>query len=197
MRSKTEWVIGEGRNGKSAPQKVGLAPEQGKGIEYEFDLLVELTQTHQAVVTKDRTGKFQDETIDRPGEDFGVALYEWLTCGSGEAPVPVPPENPVEKPEPPKQAAAHAFQNEAPNAPPDSKPAEVKAAGNAVIAAIGEILNAVDVAGQRYFSEDEKADARQIVTSVKTGEPGLTELRGFRDFLAGELSKRENTRKAA
>jgi hypothetical protein len=46
--------------------------------EYEFDLLVEFTQTHQAVVTKDRTGKFQDETIDKPGEDFGVALYGWL-----------------------------------------------------------------------------------------------------------------------
>jgi hypothetical protein len=28
MRSKTEWVIGDGKNGKSAPQKVGLAPEQ-------------------------------------------------------------------------------------------------------------------------------------------------------------------------
>jgi hypothetical protein len=66
-----------------------------------------------------------------------------------------------------------------------------------VITAIGEILNAADSAGQRYFSEDEKTDARQIVTSVKAGEPGLRELRGFRDFLAGELAKRENTRKAA
>jgi hypothetical protein len=76
MRSKTEWVIGESRNGKLAPTKMGLAPEQGKGIEYEFDLLVEeLNQNHQAVVTKDRTGKFQDELIDKPGEDFDAALY--------------------------------------------------------------------------------------------------------------------------
>jgi phage recombination protein Bet len=102
---------------------------------------------------------------------------------------------------PPKNTAA--VQNEPSPVSPNSKPAappksaDVKSAGNAVITAIGEILNAVDAAGQRYFSEDEKADARQIVTSVKAGEQGLRELQGFRDFLAGELSKRENTRKAA
>jgi hypothetical protein len=78
MRSKTEWIIGEGKNGKTAPEKLGLAPEQGKGIEYEFDLLVEINQQHIATITKDRTGKFQDETIEKPGEDFGIALYDWL-----------------------------------------------------------------------------------------------------------------------
>ena len=64
MRSKTEWVIGEGKNGKVAPEKLGLTPEQGRGIEYEFDLLLEMNQKHQATVTKDRTGKFQDEAIE-------------------------------------------------------------------------------------------------------------------------------------
>jgi KaiC/GvpD/RAD55 family RecA-like ATPase len=81
MRSKTEWVIGTGKDGKIAPEKVGLAPVQGKGIEYEFDLLIEFDQHHVATVTKDRTGKFQDEAIEKPGEDFGVALYEWLASG--------------------------------------------------------------------------------------------------------------------
>ncbi len=55
MRSKTEWVIGTGENGKIAAEKLGLAPEQGKGIEYEFDLLLELKQNHFATITKDRT----------------------------------------------------------------------------------------------------------------------------------------------
>jgi hypothetical protein len=82
MRSKTEWVIGEGKNGRMTPEKMGLAPEQGKGIEYEFDLLVELDQRHQATITKDRTGKFQDTVIDKPGEEFGVALYDWLIYGN-------------------------------------------------------------------------------------------------------------------
>jgi hypothetical protein len=89
MRSKTEWQTGEGKNGKSAPVRVGLAPEQGKGIEYEFDLLLEINPDHQASVIKDRTGKFQDKILDRPGEDFGRELAAWLADGS-PAPVASP-----------------------------------------------------------------------------------------------------------
>ncbi len=81
MRSKTEWTTVD-NNGKKSPQRVGLAPEQGKGIEYEFDLLVEISTEHVANVIKDRTGKFQDKLIDKPGEDFGRQLAAWLSDGS-------------------------------------------------------------------------------------------------------------------
>jgi len=81
MRSKTEWQTGEGKGGKTQPIRVGLAPEQGKGIEYEFDLLLEINPDHQATVLKDRTGKFQDRILDRPGEDFGRDLAAWLNEG--------------------------------------------------------------------------------------------------------------------
>jgi hypothetical protein len=80
MRSKTEWTTVD-NNGKKSPQRVGLAPEQGKGIEYEFDLLVEISTEHVANVIKDRTGKFQDKLIDKPGEDFGQQLAAWLADG--------------------------------------------------------------------------------------------------------------------
>jgi hypothetical protein len=199
MRSKTEWVISENRNGKLAPTKMGLAPEQGKGIEYEFDLLVELNQNHQAVVTKDRTGKFQDELIDKPGEDFGATLYGWLTAENGNG---IPPtvietgkSDTAEVVE--ITATTETVQDEPLQRPQAAKPPDVKAEGAAVIKAIGDILNAVDGAGERYFNEDEKTDAHQIVTSVKVNEAGLKELRSFRDFLSGELTKRENNRKAA
>jgi len=81
IRSKTEWTTEDAGNGKSRPVRVGLAPEQGKGIEYEFDLLLELSTDHIATVLKDRTGKWQDQTIDKPGEDFGKALSDWLSDG--------------------------------------------------------------------------------------------------------------------
>lgn len=81
MRSKTEWSTEEGKNGKSRPVRVGLAPEQGKGIEYEFDLLLEVSTDHIATVIKDRSGRFQDQMIDKPGEDFGKALADWLSDG--------------------------------------------------------------------------------------------------------------------
>lgn len=199
MRSKTEWVISENRNGKLAPTKMGLAPEQGKGIEYEFDLLVELNQNHQAVVSKDRTGKFQDELIDKPGEDFGAALYGWLTAENGKGIPPAVPETVRAKPAEVTENAvtAKTVQDGQPQTPPTAKSLDIKAEGTAVIEAIAEILNTEDKAGERYFSEDEKTDAHQIVSSVKANETGLRELRSFRDFLSGELVKRENNRKAA
>lgn len=80
MRSKTEWVI-EQNNGKNKPVRVGMSPEQGKGIEYEFDLLIEITPEHYGNVLKDRTGKYQDKTIEKPDEKFGKELAKWLSDG--------------------------------------------------------------------------------------------------------------------
>lgn len=79
MRSNTEWAAGADGQGRSKPIRVGLKPEQGKGIEYEFDLLLELNVEHVAEVIKDRTGKFQDKLIAKPDEHFGAALAAWLT----------------------------------------------------------------------------------------------------------------------
>lgn len=86
MRSKTEWTTTKDSRGKSAPERVGLAPEQGKGIEYEFDLLLELSEEHYGRILKDRTGKFQDAILERPGEDFGRELAAWLADGVVPAP---------------------------------------------------------------------------------------------------------------
>ncbi|GHU58825.1 hypothetical protein FACS189444_3130 [Spirochaetia bacterium] len=76
MRSKTEWQAGAKK-----PTRVGLAPEQGKGIEFEFDILFEINTNHLANIIKDRTGKFQDLIIDRPGKKFGQEIAEWLSDG--------------------------------------------------------------------------------------------------------------------
>jgi len=183
MRSKTEWVIGEGKDGKTAPEKLGLAPEQGKGIEYEFDLLIEMDQKHNATITKDRTGKFQDETINKPGEDFGIALYDWLMSG-----VAVRPETttlPAQRKEtkPAKNAAA-----------PNKDGNSLKERSAAVIKEIGNIVTASNK-GQEYFSKDERNEARQLIQSTKLSEEGMKELLTLKDFLADELDKR--SKKAA
>ena len=95
MRTKTEWVVETSSNGKMKPTRIGLAPMQGKGIEYEFDLLMELTPDHVASVLKDRTGKYQDKIIDKPGEKLGAELAEWLS--EGVAPKPKPSGQPATK----------------------------------------------------------------------------------------------------
>ena len=95
MRSKTEWVIQQDERGKNAPRRIGTSPEQGKGIEYEFDLLMEISPDHIGTVTKDRTGKYQDRVIDCPGEELGAALAEWLSTGAS---VTVTHANPSQRP---------------------------------------------------------------------------------------------------
>ena len=121
MRSKTTWESEQTGGGKSRPVRVGLAPEQGKGIEYEFDLLLELSTEHLANVIKDRTGKYQDVVLDKPGKVFGQELIGWLMEG---APVQersaTPPPIPAAAP---KTAAATA-KEAAPIAPSTTTPAE-------------------------------------------------------------------------
>lgn len=104
MRSKTEWTT-ESENGKSRPVRVGLAPEQGKGIEYEFDLLMEVSVEHVANVIKDRTGKYQDALLEKPGEEFGRELAAWLSDGVAPRPA-VEPFDPFTREQPKAPAPA-------------------------------------------------------------------------------------------
>ena len=77
MRAETNWTTTVNDKGKMVPVRIGEAPKQGKQIEFEFDMLMQISQDHQAVVLKDRTGKYQDECfiID---EEFGKDLSIWL-----------------------------------------------------------------------------------------------------------------------
>jgi hypothetical protein len=187
MRSKTEWVITQGKDGKSAPEKLGLAPEQGKGIEYEFDLLLEFNQRHEATVTKDRTGKFQDQTIEKPGEEFGIALYEWLASGKPE----VQPSTVVKAPAKPQKETS--VQDKPQNDKPDNLPKSpaIKEQSDGSIKEIGAIITA-GKNGTPYFSEEEKEEARQIIRETKPDEKGLSDLKEFKIFLSDELAKRES-----
>jgi hypothetical protein len=191
MRSKTEWVIAPNKDGKIAPEKMGLAPEQGKGIEYEFDLLMELDQKHQATVTKDRTGKYQDMVIEKPGEDFGVALYEWLASGKAEIPAPATEATPTvtEPTEPSKQAAAKT-KSPAPKTPP-AKTNPFKDQGLKIVEEIGAVFNTVSPTGKPYFTEEEKVEGRSLIATTKLDEKGIKDLEVFKDFITEELQKRE------
>lgn len=81
MRVKTEWVTEKDDRGRNRPVKLGLSPEQGKGIEYEFDTLIEMNTDNVATATKDRTGLFQGRIIDKPSKEIGHELYNWLNSG--------------------------------------------------------------------------------------------------------------------
>lgn len=84
MRSKTEWVQEPDSRGKLVPRKIGLAPVQRDGIDYEVSIAAEMDQTHTLVVTKSRYVDLADAVVGRPGKEFAAAIREQL--GKGAAP---------------------------------------------------------------------------------------------------------------
>lgn len=88
MRSKTEYIQTE-VNGRKQIQKVGMAPIQRDGIEYEFTTVFDLSQNHTATVSKDRTKLFDGQYFT-PTPECGKALLRWLNAGAPVTePVPV------------------------------------------------------------------------------------------------------------
>lgn len=86
MRAKTEYVIETNDKGRQIPRKVGLAPVQRDGLEYEFDVVGDMDSAG-LIVTKTRCPSLDGQVIARPGEELGAALRAWLTDGvasSGE-----------------------------------------------------------------------------------------------------------------
>ena len=84
MRSATEWDIQKNSKGKTEVVRVGTKPVQGKGLEYEFDMLLAVNTDHWVTVEKDRTGKFQDQSYEKPGEQWGRDIWAWLNSGRAD-----------------------------------------------------------------------------------------------------------------
>lgn len=80
MKSKMEYVMEAGSGGKQAPKKVGMAPIQRAGLEYEFDVIGDLDK-QTMVVSKSRCPALTNAVIKQPGEKFALALLDWLGSG--------------------------------------------------------------------------------------------------------------------
>ena len=80
MRSKTDYVQAMNDRGRTEIRKVGLAPVQREGMDYEFSTVFDLTADHLATVSKDRTGIF-DGTVFTITPETGKVLSRWLNCG--------------------------------------------------------------------------------------------------------------------
>ena len=77
MRSYTEWVLNGGK-----PERVGMRPEQRKGIEYEFDLAVAMDLDNRLEVLKSRCPSLHRKVIDRPNgaRDIAAPILAWLAA---------------------------------------------------------------------------------------------------------------------
>ncbi len=86
MRTKTAYEIVE-ENGKKKPVKLGLAPVQREGMEYEFTVVLDLSvDGHIATSSKDRTGLFDGQFM-KPSVETGKMVLDWLESGADLPPV--------------------------------------------------------------------------------------------------------------
>lgn len=91
MRSKTEYVIEENDKGKKVPRKVGMAPVQREGMDYEFTLVFDIEQSrHFATASKDRTSLF-DGTCEKIDRASGERIRVWLESGDTPPPPKIDP----------------------------------------------------------------------------------------------------------
>lgn len=81
MRSKADYVLETNSNGKQQPRKVGMAPVQREGLEYECTLYMDMSQEHIAFVSKDNTKIYKDNQYVKPSKEMGQKLIEWLNSG--------------------------------------------------------------------------------------------------------------------
>lgn len=91
MRNKIEYVLEETINAKGktvmAPRKVGLAPVQRQGMEYEFDIVCDLDVDHMLRVGGTRCRAIDGMTVMKPGPEFMTPIIKWLNEGVAPAPV--------------------------------------------------------------------------------------------------------------
>jgi hypothetical protein len=98
MRTKTEYVIETiEKNGRTVqqPRKIGTAPVQRQGMEYEFTIVGDIDVDHNLVISKSRMATLADAVVSKPNVEWFAQIATWLN--SGEA---ADVEKPAPKPEP-------------------------------------------------------------------------------------------------
>ena len=118
MRSKMEYVQNKNEStGKTEIRKVGMAPIQREGMEYEFDVVGDLDIDHTLVISKTRCRVLDGQVIRKPGKELAVTLKAWLSDGAA----PMLPPVPTQPAEQPKREQTSASPANSANTP---KPAE-------------------------------------------------------------------------
>lgn len=90
MRSKMSYVQEKDDRGRTQIRRVGLAPVQRDGVEYEFDVICDIDREHHFIVEKTRWAEV-DGYHAVMDEDFGRRLVQWLSDGDPVAEDENPP----------------------------------------------------------------------------------------------------------
>jgi len=94
MRSKMEHVI-EKSGDKTSVRKVGMEPIQRAGMEYEFDVVLDMDWDHNAIVSKTRMDSIADLVVNKPDAEFAQKIADWLSSGEAARPEPLAVQEPA------------------------------------------------------------------------------------------------------
>ena len=92
MRKKMEYVLETNAKGQQVPVKVGMAPVQREGMEYEFDVVADIDINGNLTIAKTRCSDLTAKRNQMKWDDIpemGRLLKAWLTDGTA-APAPAP-----------------------------------------------------------------------------------------------------------
>lgn len=152
MRSKTEWVMEEytakdGRT-KTAPKKIGTAPVQSPGIEYEFDVAGELNHEHILTISKSRCSELTDRTFLYPGREIAEILKSWIHSEVSELPGSQTPTVNLHNP------SLAASQRPHPKLSPPEQDATVRSAVESAIKSLALNAQQVQIALTTNYKKD-------------------------------------------
>lgn len=82
MRAKTEYVMETNERGKTTPRKVGIAPVQRDGMEYEFDVVADMDIDNNLIVSKSRCPQLTGAIVAKPNGNVADVLKAWLDEGA-------------------------------------------------------------------------------------------------------------------
>ena len=89
IRSKVEHVQEKNEQGKTVVRKVGLQPVIREGVEFEMDIVADMNDENQLIVTKSRCPALTGAIVNQPDSRLGEQIREWLL--DGEPPTEVDP----------------------------------------------------------------------------------------------------------
>lgn len=123
LRVKVDYVMEKDeKTGKMVPKKVGLQPIMREGIEYEFDVLMDMDQDNVCIVSGTRCRALNGFVEKQPNENLVKPLRQWLELDSTDgkpvetkAAAPTPEVTPEVTPEEKKaEAVVDAIKQEFP-----------------------------------------------------------------------------------
>lgn len=89
MRTKMEYALEEDEKGKKRVRKLGMAPIQREGMDYEFGVVFDVDQErHFAKASKDRTSLFDADPPQLLTPKHGERFREWIESGAAAPPAP-------------------------------------------------------------------------------------------------------------